>query len=421
MSKFLKNVISIIGIILLAIVIILNIEFSSTINASEQINIQTNKILYLVELIIVSGAIYYVCHLIKKNSSKIKKKYIIFGIILFTYAVLQIVWINVRQASPSADQQSVYEIASAMSQNNAKDYIENTGCYGGALDSTVYFERYSQQFSLAFIWSLIFKILGSTNLIIIQYLNIICNVLLALAIFLICEKLQTKYKMNKYLSMTLYFTFITIPLLSTFIYGDLSGMAFAMLGVYFIMKYTEQGKIRYAFYSALLTSIAYMMRMNILIFIIAIIIYLFLDLISKKDKITNILTKVLIILSFIIITIAPASIVKSYFCNKYDLDANKSFPPLGYVVMGLNGDKLSPGMYNYGIANIAYQNIDESRIAYILLLKDRLKYMAEKPYYALEFFEEKNCSMWTETTFSAVRYNLTSSFSKAVDRSQRSR
>ncbi len=407
MSKFLKNVICIIGICLLTIVVMLNVLFNSTIDITEDVNIQINKIPYLVGLILLSGAIYWACKLIKKNSKNIKKKYIIFGIVLFLYVAVQIVWINVRQSSPVSDQQAVYKLAQTMTEDRVEEYITNTSCYGGALSTDTYFERCNQQFTLAFIWSLLFKIFNSTSFVIIEYFNVLCNLILAIAIFLICEELQKKYKVNKYLAMVVYFTFFTIPLLTTFIYGDLSGMAFAMLGVYFIMRYTREGKIRYAIYSALLMAISYMMRMNILIFIIAMIIYLFLDLISKKDKI---LSKILIIVSFIIISIVPATLIKNSLLNKYNLGTNKSIPAIGYVLIGLNDESPVPGGYNFEIANIAYKNIDECKKIYLPMLKDRIKYLKENPDYTASFFIEKNCSMWTETTFGAVRYNMSKNF-----------
>ena len=410
MSKLFKNVISTIGICLLTTVVMLNVLFNSTINITEDVNIQINKIIYLVELILVSGAIYLVCKLIKKNSSKIKKKYIIFGIILFIYIVLQIIWVNVRQASPLSDQEAVYRLAKTMTEDRVEEYITNTSCYGGALSTDTYFERCNQQLTLAFIWSLLFKIFNSTNFIIIEYFNIFCNLLLAVEIFLICEELQEKYKINKYLAMVLYLTFFTIPLLTTFIYGDLSGMAFAMLGVYFIMKYTREDKIRYAIYSAVLMAIAYMLRMNILIFIIAMILYLFLDLISKKDKFNILLSKTIIIVSFIIIAIIPATLIKYCLLNKYNLDKNKNYPAIGYVLIGLNDEVSVPGAYNFEIANIAYQNIEECKSIYLPMLKYRVKYLKENPYYTASFFIEKNCSMWAEPTFGAIRYNISENF-----------
>lgn len=418
MSKFLKNIISIIGICLLTIVVMLNVLFNSTIDITEDVNIQINKIPYLVGLILLSGAIYWACKLIKKNSKNIKKKYIIFGVILFLYVILQIVWVNVRQSSPVSDQQAVYKLAEAMTENRVEEFITSTSCYGGALSTDAYFERYSQQFTLAFLWNLLFKIFNSTSFIMIEYFNIFCNLILAIAIFLICEELQEKYKINKYLAMILYLTFFTIPLLTTFIYGDISGMAFSMLGVYFIMRYTRENKIRYVIYSALLMAIAYMMRMNILIFIIAMIIYLFLDLISKKDKFNIILSKILIIVSFIIISIVPATLIKNSLLSIYHLNKNKNFPTIGYVLIGLNDEVEVPGAYNFEIANIAYQNIDDCKKIYSNMLKNETKYLINNPTYTASFFVEKNCSMWAEPTFGAVRYNMSENFANSTERSR---
>ena len=68
---------------------------------------------------------------------------------------------------------------------------------------------------------------------------------------------------------TLIFTFISLTMLSTFIYGDTPGLALCLFSVYFMMKYTKEKAIKYPIYASFCTMVAYMMRMNSLIFIIA--------------------------------------------------------------------------------------------------------------------------------------------------------
>ena len=410
MNKFVKNVICIIGIILLTIVLILNLLFNTTISVSEAISININNILYFMALVSLVAIIYILNYIIKEDFKKIKKKYLIFGIIIFIYVTIQIIWVYARDTNPAVDQKTTYDLAVAMKENNVEELLEKGITYSSGIKDRIYLERYNQQFTNAFVWSLIFRFFNSTNLLLIQYFNIICNAILAVTIFMICKELSFKYEMNKYLALFSYLTFITIPLLSTFIYGDLSGMCFAMLGVYFIMKYTRTKSIKNILYSAILTAIAYMLRMNILIFIIAMIIYLLLDLISQKERLIKIFTKILIILSFIVITIAPSSIIKNYFCNKYNLKKENSFPLTGYILMGMQESSLAEGWYDYNTAYLAYQNIDASREIYKTEINNRIKYFRENPKYTIKFYIRKISSMWTETTFAGVRYNLTYNF-----------
>ena len=85
--------------------------------------------------------------------------------------------------------------------------------------------------------------------------------------------------------MLLILTFFTLPIISNFIYGDVPSLALCLFAVYFTMKYTKTEKIRYIVFTTILTMIAYMMRMNSLIFIIATVIYLILNIFKNiKEK-----------------------------------------------------------------------------------------------------------------------------------------
>ena len=412
MNKFLKTIIWGVGIISLVIVIILNLTTYSYIKINEMVTTYTNNILIIISLAILIAIIFSICKIIKFCLKNVRKKYLIFGLFILLYVIIQIVWINAREAYPACDQDTAYQLAVAMKENRVEDYVKNSCTYGSELSNTIYLERYNQQFTLSFIWSLLFRILNSTDVLIIQYFNILCNALLGIIIFLICKELSTKYKINKYLAMFLYFTFLSIPLLSTFIYGDLSGMAFAMLGVYLLMKYTRKRKIRYAVYASISTALAYMFRMNILIFIIAMVIYLILDLLSKKENAKNIITKIIVIIGFCVISMLPSTLTKIYYCKKCGLDVNKTFPATGYFLMGTNTHSYAPGWYNYSIVEKSFKDLEKSKVEYKEDLKERTKYLINNPTYTLALYTEKNSSMWAETTFEAVRYNVSSTFGK---------
>ena len=70
-----------------------------------------------------------------------------------------------------------------------------------------------------------------------------------------------------------------------------------------MMKYTESKKIKYSIYASIFTMIAYMMRMNTLIFVIATVIYLILNLFKgiKQKKHKEKLIELLIIVAYIAI------------------------------------------------------------------------------------------------------------------------
>lgn len=200
-------------------------------------------------------------------------------------------------------------------------------------------------------------------------------------------------------------------MLSTFIYGDLSSITFALFSIYFIMKYTREKNLKYAIFSAGSMCISYMLRMNMLIFIIAISIYLFFDIISEKQDTKQILKKFGIMFMFLLIVVGPANIIKNYYLNKYNLEKNENFPVFGYIYMGMQEAYSSPGWFNYPIANVTFElGKEEASKMYKIVIKLRTEEIIKKPKYILAFYRDKTASMWAENTYAAIHYNLSRNF-----------
>ncbi len=426
MSNFIKKLIFIIGLFLVTLVFILNIIYTSTMQMNEVVTIKNNTLLFLTFAVVLSILVFIICKGLKKESNKIKKKYLIFGLVIFLYVTMQVVIINYKSGTPVADQKTTYGLAVAMKDGNVAKFLEGS-TYGGAITNDIYVERYQQQITLAFIWSIIFRILNSTDYKIIEFLNVICNTVTLISIFLISKELSKKYNVNKYLGITLIAMFWSIPVLCTFVYGDFSSMGLAMLGTYFAMRYCNERKLKYIIYFIGCISLSYLLRMNTLIFFLAILIYLFLDLlkndetsksnvgskahknienstISKNYKIFFL--KLLTIVCFIVFTFVPASLIKNYYLGKAGLDKNKSFPILGYVYMGMTVSDYAPGWYTYEYADYAYHDFENSNGIYINLIKERLNYFKENPQYTFRFYLAKICSMWTENNQSSIRKKI---------------
>src|SRR5699024_1393106 len=156
--------------------------------------------------------------------------------------------------------------------------------------------------------------------------------------------ISKSHKINKVRLMVLFLTFLSLPMLSTFVYGDIPSLAFSLLSVYYMMKFVDylNNKDRYAnnfdantnnencndekdsnaqnnlnsnnnnsgaiivkekvskylgikyfTLATVFSMIAYMFRMNSLIFVIATVIYLLFNLFTKitsktaKENIIN--------------------------------------------------------------------------------------------------------------------------------------
>lgn len=405
-----KKIIFIIGIILLGIVLTFNIIFTANLNLAECITINFNNLTYIVALIAISIFIYWITNIAcKKINSKTNYKRItnsIFIISLIIYTVFTIIWNIKINPNVTGDSVHVSNLAQTMySENSSKLLYDNTYIGIPLID---YMQAYPHQITLAFIYNIFFKIIHCDTMELLRILNIIGNVLILIALYKISNQLSKKYKTNKILLITLALTFITLPMLTTFVYGDIPSIGLSLFSVYFIMKYTEIKKIRYVIIASIFTMLAYMMRMNTLIFIIATVIYLALNIFkelktnTKKENWVNIL----VIILYLIISIIPSSIVKNHYIDKYNLDKNKQYPMISYIFMAMENSGRGNGWYNEGIAEYAIKNPENAKNEYKNKVKDRLKYFSLHIGYTIDFYSMKIASMWTENTYSALMNNI---------------
>jgi len=234
-EKIIKKIIMIIAVGLLGLVFILNIFLISSIsnNSDEFIWTRSYGILGILISSLIAISLYVICNkdwnlsikLTKKSTASInitnkQLKKIIVIIMIISYFVGQVIWINYRNGYPVYDQLMTY--------NAAKSIYESDGEF---ILKKQYFELYPQQLTTAKMWSIIFNIFGSSSHKILQYLNVFANTVSLFAIYLITKELSKKYKVNKFTPLIICMTFLTIPMLSTFVYGDETGMAMSLLSV----------------------------------------------------------------------------------------------------------------------------------------------------------------------------------------------
>jgi len=178
------------------------------------------------------------------------------------------------------------------------------------------------------------------------------------------------------------------------------------------MKYTETKEKKYAIYASIFTMIAYMMRMNSLIFIIATVIYLLLNVFqeikqkSGKEK----LVEIAIIFTYIAISILPSMMIQNYYLKKYDLDKTKSYPSISFLFMAMEEGARGNGWYNEQIAEPVLKDSENIEEEYYGKVKNRISYFSENLGYTFQFYISKIASMWTENTYSAINNNTIGSY-----------
>lgn len=215
-----KKIIYFLGVVFLTVIISLNLLYTSFIDNSEHINIFYNSWYYNLAIILISIGIYYISIIIDKFIRKkgITSKKKILKIIVFIYAIANISWVIFINPKVVGDSVHVCNLAQTFSRNNSQDFLFNSTYVGVSLYE--YMQAYTQQIPLAFIYSIIFKILHFDIMEILRSINIISNIAIIIAIYKIHLIISKENKGNISLLFLLVLTFFTLPLLTTFIYDE---------------------------------------------------------------------------------------------------------------------------------------------------------------------------------------------------------
>lgn len=404
-----KKLVFILGIIFLSIIVILNLIFTAKLNLSEIVLINFNNFIYILGVLVVGVLVFFTTKYLNKllyNSPD--KKIIRISLFILFFAIylgFAIVWTILVNPPIIADQIHAANLAQGIYRGSLGDILPNLTY--AAIPLSNYIELYHQQISLAFVFSLFFRIIRFDFPHLLRILNIISIVFIVIGLYKICVQLSKKYEANKVRLLVLIFTFISLPMLCTFVYGDFPSLALCLFSVYFMMKYLETKKLLYPCIASIFTMVAYMMRMNTAIFIIATVIYLFLVLFenffkkSWREKLINIL----VIIFYIMVSIIPSTLVQNYYLDKYDLDKNKSFSSLTYVLLAMTESWRGNGWYNEDIAEYAMKNPERAKAEYPEKIKERLIYFSKNIGYTFNFYKDKIASMWTENTYAAEYSN----------------
>ena len=399
MRRVLNKLLLIIGIIFLILVLISNVLFDVRLanDLSEYANVEFIHVVNFILVCILSVGLTY---LFKKVEliEKLKPKYkvIIVVAILVLYFIAQIGWINYRNASPGWDSGSVYEIAKDLYNGNSEE-----------VTNSLYAEKHPHQIPLAFTESVILRIQRSDHFRIFQYFNALANVAIVLALFFISKELIPN---SKYIALCLGLAFIPLSLLTTFIYGDIVGLAFALWSILFLIKSKKQERWYYVLISSALLAFAIICRKNMLIFAIAEVIYLILNIILEKHELKKTLLSILMILVFLIISIIPSKIIIALIQNKYGINAANQAPATTYLYIGMTTGERGNGWYNSNADWVWDYPIDEAKEMYNNAIKERTKFFITHPKDLIMFYATKNISMYAENTYAGLFYNESFSF-----------
>ncbi len=208
----------------------------------------------------------------------------------------------------------------------------------------------------------------------------------------------------------LLFLFSIQPVIScSFIYGIYPGLLCAVWAIVFEAEYLRTEKIRFVLLSSILIALAYLIKPNYLICLIAMMIVAAVKLISslKQPKIAAV-CGAYILMSCCLSFSLPGTVVRFYE-SRSGICLKNSLPMISYISMGLSESDSAPGWYNenHTLGNFHNHdcNTEAAAEASREHIKDRLKTFSENTHYRDEFFYKKFVSQWNETSYQSIWNN----------------
>lgn len=228
-------------------------------------------------------------------------------------------------------------------------------------------------------------------------------------------RISTLLFSNRRLTLTaallMFFCFPAI-LSCTFLYGNLPSFACGVTAVWMFAAFTSDHKLIHGLLCALTAGMAVALKLNLLIFFVAIAAVWVLELLRHRS-LKSLVCLLLVTISVFTVSRLPQSL--------YESRSGKSFgegiPMIAWMAMGLTEGHAGPGWYNETYTVTAFKESGCSTEATAsnakAAISQRLEYFSENPGEAFRFFAVKLRSQWNDPTYESLWVNqVQSSYSE---------
>lgn len=322
------------------------------------------------------------------------------GVLCVLAGVSGVLWILATQLVPGNDPSKVY---TAAMQWRAGDF--------SAFEEGEYLFRYPFQSGIVLFYYLLSFLTGAENYVGLQLFNAAA---LAVIDFFLAKLAASFWKEERAFEIAACVAaMLFLPMLyyTTYLYGILPGMAFALAALYQLVRYLETRRYSYMLGMALCIGVAIVLKSNCLIYLVAMVCFLLYDVIDgmllgewKKQCLLSLLCILLSVGSYFGCNAAYQKAVEKL--SGYELTDGAAM--ISWVVMGLQDSAAAtgPGEYNGYIIDVFKQyHYDTEQITEASLrdIKIILQRMAENPLdEGVPFFARKMAFQWNDPTFAAM-------------------
>lgn len=391
--KFMKVLVGIASTIILIVLLFLFIEsfiYTAYFNNpsfdwyNESLRYETDNIIinlvgFVFSLLIIKG--------LTKISEKANYKWILgFAIIIIT--VLGLLWVNFVKAPVKSDQKAVLNFAKHFSENQYTDLGERGYLYAHPL-----------QLGCVLGMEFIIRVVHSSEWIVLQNINVGFIIICMILLYKISMQIYDDFDVQKTLAILSAMCFV-IPMYAVVVYGNIYGFTFSLLGIFLMLKYFENNKIRYIILLPLTMAISIMFKSNYEIILIAILISLILDLIRSFKL------KTIIAIALLLITLfGTYPLIYKIVEARTGVKPNDGIPMITYIAMSIQErvSRNSGWYHDYrNVETIYHGNSFDSKATAKeskKIIQERIEEFKGTPKMAEYFYLDKIKSTWLEPAF----------------------
>lgn len=317
--------------------------------------------------------------------------------ILAVWGIAATVWVLLYLEQPMHDPGNVLKAARQMREYNFSSFIGDG-----------YLNIWAGNRKLTLVFYFLSFIFGIDNFTILRVLNVAAMLISFILLYKITTYIWKESKATAVGQMLICALFVPILLYMTFVYGDTYGFCLAVAAVYAQMKYFKERKYRWIFLSAILISLAVIVKMNYLIMMIAIVIALIYDLLLHKYW-----KETLVFFIAIFIGITTINTGMNVLLERVTgMEQEAGVPLEAWVAMGLQDstDAAAAGHYS-GYNRVVFlennYNNQEAKEASIESIKESIQTLKRNPGYTVSFFLRKIAAQWNNPNCGTLVGGLT--------------
>ncbi len=314
--------------------------------------------------------------------------------------VLGMLWVNAVQSIPGADSANIFEAASGAAQG---DY---TGLQSNALfhnhdyyQNNSYFMFYPFQLGFVFICELIYRVFGAATAMPLEYINVICVALAYLGIAKVTRELFSR-RAAEFVAIVLLIGCLQPILFTTFAYGNVMGMCFAIWACYFLIRYFRTARYLLLIPSGVLLVLSTLAKYNNMIYLVAFAVVLIVHAIKEKKW-----QSIAFLLILCVCTVGASKLIIKSYEQRADTTYTNGVSQVLYMDTGLQESYMAPGWYTtIGMRTFMDNNFDTDAANEQAWedIKERLEQFSDDPAYAVDFFSKKILSQWNEPTYESI-------------------